>query len=156
MKRFAIAATLLVLSAPALADEEAATDQRAADQCIAAWGAKSPFKKGKRPDTVLGTGVKVFGIGKNQVNDAVTDKPALIVVRPTVNVAGRATLRLGNPNGWYCLRNQTTVAGKIAINAHCKAQVAHSTDGGTAVMASDDTDKGTAVMGVLRIQRFGC
>ena len=151
MNRSLIAATLLLFVASAHAD-----DQKAADECIAAWGAQSPFKKGRKPDHVIATGVKVFGLGKGQSNDAVTDKPSLIVVHPAVNVAGKTTIRLANPNGWYCLRNQTTVAGKIAIMAHCKAHLAHSAENGTAVLAADDTDKGTAVMGALRVQRFGC
>ena len=92
MKRTLIAASFLALAAPALAD-----DQRAADECIAAWGSKSPFKKGKRPDIVIGTGVKVFGLGKGQANDTVTDSPRLVVVHPAVNVAGKSTVRLGNP-----------------------------------------------------------
>ena len=151
MIRTALALALLALAAPALAD-----DQQAAAQCIAAWGSKSPFKKGKQPDIVIGGGVKVFGLGKGQANDSPTDTPRLVVVHPAVNVAGKSTVRLGNPNGWYCLRNQTTVAGKITIVAHCNAHLAHTNDDGTSVAAADDTGKGVAVMGALRVQRFGC
>ena len=151
MTRFALALPLLLASTPILAN-----DQQAIDECIGAWGAKSPFKKGRKPDTVIGTGVKIFGLGKGQTNDAPTDKPSLILVRPAVNVAGKSTIRLANPNGWYCLRNQTTVAGKINIEAHCKAQLASSKDDGTAVFAADDSNKGVAVMGALRVVRFGC
>lgn len=151
MIRIPLVLCLLALAAPALAD-----DQRAADECIAAWGAKSPFKPGKKPDLIIGTGVKVFGLGKGQTNDAATDRPSLVVVHPAVNVAGKTTIRLSNPNGWYCLRNQTTVAGKIAILAHCNAHLAHTKDDGASVAAADDTGKGVAVMGALRVQRFGC
>ena len=151
MGRIPLALCLLALAAPALAN-----DQQAANECIAAWGAKSPFKIGKQPDLIIGTGVKVFGLGKGQANDTPTDKPSLVVVHPSVNVAGKTTIRLGNPNGWYCLRNQTTVAGKIAIVAHCNAHLAHTKDDGASVAAADDTGKGVAVMGALRVQRFGC
>lgn len=151
MKRIIIAAAALAFAAPAFAN-----DQQAADACIASWGAKSPFKKGKKPDHIIGTGVKVFGLGKGQSSDGVTDHPVLIVVHPAVNVAGKSTIRLANPNGWYCLRNQTSVAGKIAIQAHCKAHLAHTSDGGAAVAGVDETGTGVAVMGVLRVQRFGC
>lgn len=151
MKTIAPALLLLALAAPAYAN-----DQQAANECIAAWGAKSPFKVGTKPDRIIATGVKVFGLGKGQSNEEATSKPSLIVVHPAVNVAGKTTIRLANPNGWYCLRNQTTVAGKIAIVAHCNAHLAHTRDDGTSVAAADDTGKGVAVMGALRVQRFGC
>ena len=64
----------------------AATDQRVVDQCIAEWGAASPFKKGTPASRIIAPGVKVFGIGKNNNGDEnVTSKPALILVRPAVN-----------------------------------------------------------------------
>ncbi len=151
MTRSILALALLMASTALLAN-----DQKAADECIAAWGSKSPFKIGKRPDTIIGTGVTVFGLGQGQTHDAVTDKPSLIVVHPAVNVAGKTTIRLANPNGWYCLRTQTTVAGKIAIMAHCNAHLAHTKDDGASVAATDETGKGVAVMGALRVQRFGC
>ena len=65
------------------------------DACIASWGKKSPFRKGTPADGTIGTGVKVFGIGSGQSgNDAATSKPALYLVRPAVNVAGKSTIRL--------------------------------------------------------------
>ena len=104
MIRTPLALALLVLAAPAFAD-----DQQAANECIAAWGSKSPFKVGKKPDLIIGTGVKVFGLGKGQTNDASTAKPSLVVVHPAVNVAGKSTIRLSNPNGWYCFESAVTV-----------------------------------------------
>jgi hypothetical protein len=152
MFRPAFASILLLASAGAYAQ-----DQRAIDGCIASWGSKSPFKKGKPADTVIGTGVKVFGIGSSQSgNDAPTDKPALILVRPAVNVAGKSTIRLSNPNGWYCFRSNVTVAGAMHIQAHCNAQIASAKDDGTSVGAVDESSKGVAVFGALRVIRFGC
>ena len=153
MRTRLLAAALLAAAAPAFAD-----DQRALDECIAEWGNKSPFKKGARAHTTIGTGVKVFGIGKGQSGqDAPTDKPALYLVRPSVNVAGKTTLRLSNPKGWYCMGNAVTVAGKIAIEAHCDAKIATARSGdGTSVMGANDAQQGVAVMGSLRITRFGC
>lgn len=134
-----------------------ANDQAVLDACIASWGKDAPFKKGKTADSVVGTGVKVFGIGNAQSgNDAPTDKPVLVYVRPAVNVMGKSTIRLGNPNGWYCFRSNVTVAGKIAIEAHCKAHLASAKEDGTAVGAADDSGKGVAVFGALRVTRFGC
>lgn len=134
-----------------------ASDQSALDNCIASWGSKSPFRKGTPADSVLATGVKVFGLGQGTTGgDPVTDKPSLVLVRPAVNVMGKNTIRLANPNGWYCFRSNVTVAGKIEIEAHCSAQIASARESGTAVGAADDSNKGVAVFGALRITRFGC
>lgn len=149
----AVSATIAILaSAPVIA-----ADQRVLDQCIADWGAASPFKKGTVPNTVISPGVKVFGIGKNNNgDDAVTDKPSLVLVRPAVNVLGKSTIRLANPKGWYCFKSNVTVAGKITIEAHCNAHITSARDDGTSVLATDESDKGVAVMGALRVTRFGC
>ena len=134
-----------------------AADQRVVDRCIADWGSASPFKKGTAPNKVISPGVKVFGIGKhNNGDETVTDKPSLILVRPAVNVLGKSTIRLANPKGWYCFKSNVTVAGKIAIEAHCNAHIGSARDDGTSVMATDESDKGVAVMGALRVTRFDC
>ena len=145
-------ALLLDVSMPAVADEQAALDA-----CIGSWGKKSPFRKGTKADSVIATGVKVFGIGSAQSgNDEPTAKPALILVRPAVNVMGKSTIRLANPNGWYCFRSNVTVAGAMHIEAHCKAQIASAKEDGTSVGAVDQSGSGVAVFGALRISRFGC
>ncbi len=155
MKTLVIAA--LAVSALVSTTAFAATDQAVLDACIASWGAKSPFKKGTPAHKVIATGVKVFGIGGGGgVHDQATDKPALVLVRPAVNVAGKSTIRLANPKGWYCFRSNVTVAGKIEIEIPCTAQIASSKEDGTAVGAADDSNKGVAVFGALRVTRFGC
>jgi hypothetical protein len=134
-----------------------ASDQGVLDACITSWGKSAPFKKGKPADSVIGTGVKVFGVGAAQSgNDAPTDKPALILVRPAVNVLGRSTIRLSNPKGWYCFRSNVTVAGAINIVAHCNAHLASAREDGTSVGAVDESSKGVAVFGALRVSRFDC
>lgn len=153
MIRFLLAFAIMT-SVPVLAF---ADDQVALDECIASWGKASPFKKGTPAAGVIATGVKVFGIGRGSTgNDPVTDKPRLVLVRPAVNVLGKSTIRLVNPRGWYCFRSNVTVAGKIAIEAQCDAHIASAREEGTAVGAADDSDKGVAVFGVLRVSRFGC
>lgn len=143
---------LFAISMPAAAD-----DQAALDACIGSWGKKSPFRKGAKADSVIATGVKVFGIGSAQSgNDEPTAKPALVLVRPAVNVMGKSTIRLANPNGWYCFRSNVTVAGAMHIEAHCKAQIASAREDGTSVGAVDQSGTGVAVFGALRISRFGC
>ena len=149
----AVSATFTILASASVM----AADQRVIDQCIAEWGKASPFKKGAVPGNVISPGVKVFGIGKNNNgDDTVTNKPSLILVRPAVNVLGKSTIRLANPNGWYCFKSNVTVAGKIAIEAHCNAHVASAREDGTSVMATDESKGGVAVMGALRVTRFGC
>lgn len=146
------------LAAAALLSTAAqANDQRVLDACIASWGAKSPFKKGTHATSVIAPGVKVFGIGgSGSTYDAPTDKAALVLIRPAVNVAGKSTIRLSNPKGWYCFRNNVTVAGKIEIEAPCSAQLASAKEDGTTVGAVDESNKGVAVFGALRVTRVGC
>jgi len=146
-----------VLAIAAVPASTFASDQDVLDACITSWGKSAPFKKGKPADSVIGTGVKVFGIGAAQSGkDAPTDKPALILVRPAVNVMGRSTIRLSNPKGWYCFRSNVTVAGAINIEAHCYAHLASAKEDGTSVGAVDESSKGVAVFGALRVSRFGC
>lgn len=146
-------AALLAASTTCLASE----DQAALDGCIASWGKASPFKKGTSADSTIATGVKVFGIGSSPSgNDAPTSKPALVLVRPAVNVAGKSTIRLNNPKGWYCFRSNVTVAGALHIEAHCDAHIASAKEDGTSVGAVDESNKGVAVFGALRVVRYGC
>ncbi|MEP6823189.1 MAG: hypothetical protein ABI919_00110 [Ramlibacter sp.] len=150
MKKFFLIAAALLVASAGHADQ-------ALDSCIASWGKNAPFKKGARADSLLSTGVKVFGLGKGQSGgDPVTPKPALIYVQPAVNVMGATTIRLVNPRGWYCFRSNVSVAGNINIEAHCDAHIAHTRDDGTAVGAVDTTNKGVVVFGALRVTRFGC
>ena len=147
-----VAAALMSMAGASLAD-----DQTALDGCIASWGKQSPFKKGTPADSTIATGVKVFGIGASQSgNDAPTAKPSLILVRPAVNVAGKSTIRLSNPKGWYCFRSNVTVAGSLNIEAHCNAHIASAKEDGTSVGAVDESNKGVAVFGALRVTRFDC
>ncbi len=148
-----VAIAIMLFSSTGFAD-----DQDSIDQCIASWGKDSPFKKGTHAASVLGTGVKVFGIGSsgNSDNDKPTAKPALIMVKPAVNVMGKTTIKLENPNGWYCFRANVTVMGKIEIEAQCTAHLGSAREDGATVGAADETNKGVAVFGALRVTRFGC
>ena len=155
MKRSILLALLVAAASGAV--PAVANDQVTLDACIASWGSKSPFRKGTPANSVIAPGVKVFGIGgSGSVRDEPTDSPALVLVRPAVNVAGSTTIRLSNPQGWYCFRSNVTVAGAIRIQAHCTAQIASAKDDGTSVGAVDESNKGVAVFGALRVTRFGC
>ena len=152
--RTTLLAAIALAALPAIAF---ANDQVYLDQCIASWGKASPFRKGTPANSVLSTGVKVFGIGHaNSGDDPVTPHPRLVFVNPAVNVMGKSTIRLSNPSGWYCFRSNVTVAGKMVINAQCNAHIAGAKEGGTAVGAADESEMGVAVLGALRVTRFGC
>lgn len=124
------------------------------DACLTAWK-NAPFKKGTEPHHVVGSQVKVFGIGKKDFEDSPTDKPRLILIKPSVNVLGKTSFRLMNPNGWYCFRANVSVLGKMNIQAVCGAKLASSKEDGTSVLGSDESDKGVAVLGSLRVTRIG-
>ena len=149
-------ARALLAAAAVLPAAAQANDQAVLDRCIADWGAASPFKKGTAAQKVISPGVKVFGIGKsNNGDETATTKPALVYVRPAVNVMGKSSIRLANPKGWYCFRNTVNVAGKIEIAAHCEAHIASAREDGTSVLGSDENN-GVTVMGALRVTRFDC
>ncbi len=121
--------------------------------CIQAWG-KHPF--GAKPSyTTMATSVKVFGIGRNPSDSAHTDRPALVLVNPGVNVMGGTTLELLNPNGWYCFRSNVNVMGKLTIRASCKAHLASAHDGAT-VVGSNQSGKSVTVFGNTTVELVGC
>jgi hypothetical protein len=152
-----IRARYIALLLAGLSTTAFASDQAALDACITSWGKESPFRKGTPATSTIATGVKVFGIGSGQSgNDAPTEKPALVMIRPAVNVMGKSTIRLANPKGWYCFRSNVTVAGSLNIEAHCNAHIASAKEDGTSVGAVDQSNKGVAVFGALRVTRFDC
>ena len=154
--RTAIALCLTLAAFPVLA-ASGKDDQPALDACINSWGKASPFKKGTAAESVIAPSVKVFGIGgAGKMNDSPTDKPALVLVRPAVNVMGKSTIRLENPKGWYCFRSNVNVAGKMEIEAPCAAHIASAKEDGTSVGAVDESNKGVSVFGALRVTRYGC
>ena len=150
-------ALAIAFASPCVLAASGKDDQPALDACINTWGKASPFKKGTAADSVITPSVKVFGIGgSGNVNDAATDKPALVLVRPAVNVMGKSTIHLANPKGWYCFRSNVNVAGKMEIEAPCNAHIASAKEDGTAVGAVDESNKGVSVFGALRVTRYGC
>jgi hypothetical protein len=154
--RFYAALALCLATTPVLA-ASAKEDQPALDACIKSWGSKSPFKPGTPAGSVIAPSVKVFGIGgSGQVNDAATEKAALVLVRPAVNVMGKSRIHLENPKGWYCFRSNVNVAGSMEIEAPCNAHIASAKEDGTTVGAVDESNKGVSVFGALRVTRYGC
>ena len=123
------------------------------NSCLKAWG-KHPF--GKNPSyRTLSTSVKVFGIGKDTSDTGETSTPSLVMVNPGVNVAGGKTVKVLNPNGWYCFRTTVSVMGGMTIQAHCKAHLA-TTSGDIMGTAKDAEGKGVSVLGSIQVERVGC
>ena len=146
-----------MIAASALAPLSAlADDQPTLDACIGSWGSASPFKKGTPATKVIATGVKVFGIGSEGGTDEPTAKPSLVLVRPAVNVMGKSTIQLKNPQGWYCFVSNVNVAGKMEIEVPCGAHLASAREDGTSVGAVDESSKGVTVFGALRVTHVGC
>ncbi len=124
-------------------------------KCLAAWGSNSPFKKtSKLKFRVIEADVKLFGLGSDVYDKASTSYPQLILVASAVNVMGKSTIHLLNPNGWYCLEGKVTVMGKTTINLACKASLATTNDSTTVLGASRGSgNSGTTVMGKTVIKR---
>jgi hypothetical protein len=121
--------------------------------CLKAWG-QHPFKDATRYRKYSSV-VNVFGIGQNTDDLAPTREPELVLIDSAVNVMGGTTIRLINPNGWYCFRSNTNVMGKVTIRAHCKAHIASAEDGLT-FLGEDQHNKSTTVMGLTHIDLLGC
>lgn len=144
----------MVMVLAALAGHSAFGAEESVGKCISAWH-NSPFKSTASPHRVLKPGVKVFGVGNTIEDLAETANPQLILVKPGVNVLGKTTYRLMNPNGWYCFKSNVSVLGKLEIEAHCKAHIATAADG-TSVLGADDSQSGVTVLGSIRVKRVGC
>lgn len=125
----ALLASCLALWIPTVAAASEADSSIAA--CLNAWG-EHPF--GKTPQfRTLDTSVTVLGIGSMPADTKPTTSPSLILIDPIVNVLSGSTIELMNPNGWYCMRTTVSIMGGVRIRAHCKAQLAATSAGITAV-----------------------
>lgn len=154
LNRLVTAAVFTALTA-ANGIARAESDLSAIQSCLEHWGTKHPFSKTDPVYRTIQGKVKVMGIG-GDVNDAEkTDKPDLVLVKPNVNVLGKAEMSLLNPNGWYCLKAKVAVLGKTVINLHCKANLASSNDGAT-VLGGADEQNGVTVLGASKLNRVGC
>lgn len=136
--------------APALAADDMDSP---VSNCLRAWG-EHPFGKNP-PYKTLSTSVKVFGIGPDTIDAEPTNTPVLVLVNPSVNVAGGSQIQVLNPNGWYCFRTTVSVMGGLTIKAHCKSHLA-TTSGDVLAVGNGSDDKGITVMGSTQVERVGC
>ena len=123
--------------------------------CLKAW-VDHPFGKNPKFKT-LETSVKVFGIGTSAADTELTSSPSLVLINPIVNVMGASSIDLMNPNGWYCLRTTVNIVGGVSIRAHCKAQLAATSDG-VAARGNNTGNRGikdlnVTLMGSVSIER---
>ena len=132
----ALFALCLAPAFPTAASAQAVDSSIAA--CLKIWG-DHPF--GKTPQfKTLGSTVNVFGIGSEARDTGRTDSPSLVLVNPSVNLMGRSTIELLNPNGWYCLQTVISIMGGTTLRAHCKAQLA-STSAGSTVLGNNTDNR---------------
>ena len=149
----ALLAFCLGLSVPMVVSAQEVDSPIAA--CLKAWG-DHPF--GKNPQFKnLETSVTVFGIGKKAADSEPTSSPSLVLINPIFNAMGESTIELLNPNGWYCLRTTVSVLGWVNIRAHCKAQLAATSDGNT-VLGNNTENRaikniGLTVIGAISVER---
>jgi hypothetical protein len=132
----------------------AATDMDEIKECLRHWG-KHPFAKEEPDFRTISAKVKVMGIGGEMQDVKATEKPELILLKPSVNVMSKNVISLLNPNGWYCIKGKVDVLGKTEINVHCKAHMATSNDGAT-VLGSNESETGTTVLGKTVVNKVGC
>lgn len=125
----ALLASCLALCVPTVVSASEVDSSIAA--CLNAWG-DHPFGKNPQFKTV-DTSVTVLGIGRMPADTEPTTSPSLVLIYPTVNVLGGSTIELMNPNGWYCMRTTVSIIGGVHIRAHCKAHLAATSAGITAV-----------------------
>ncbi|GAB6047069.1 hypothetical protein JCM19379_08930 [Methyloparacoccus murrellii] len=142
-------ALTLLLSLPAQADE----DEGYINLCLTAWG-DHPFK-GIPHYQKYSPIVNIFGIGQNTDDLAATREPALVLIDTGVNLMGGTTIRLLNPNGWYCFRSNINIMGKVTIKAHCNAHIASASEGLT-FLGEDQHNQSTTVMGLTHVELIGC
>jgi hypothetical protein len=99
--------------------------------------------------------VRIFSTGVSVQDDRATEQPDLVLVKPSVSVFSKSTIRLLNPQGWYCLKGKVAVFSGVDIQIDCRANLASSSDGAT-VLGSNDRRDGVTVFGNSSVNRIGC
>ncbi len=133
------------------------SEQNTLTKCLRNWG-DHPFKtEQQKKYREMKISVKVLGIGGDTIDNTATTYPQLILVKPSVKVLSKQTIKLMNPNGWYCFKSNVTVLSKSIIEAHCKANIAESKGSMEILGKNDDSGKGgVTVLGKSVIKRVGC
>ena len=143
-----------LLLIPTLAWSREGSDEDALKACLRSWG-NHPFVEGNLDYRTIAPSVRVFGIGVSVQDDRETEQPELVLIKPSVSVFSKGTLKLLNPQGWYCLEGKVAVFSAVDIHIDCRANLASSSDGAT-VLGSNDSRDGVTVFGKSNVTRIGC
>ena len=143
-----------LLLIPTLGWSEEGSDKDALKACLKNWG-KHPFVEGNLNYRTIAPSVSVFGIGVSVQDDRETQQPELVLIKPSVSVFSKGTLKLLNPQGWYCLESKVAVFSEVDIQIDCRANLASSSDGAT-VLGSNERRDGVTVFGTSNVTRIGC
>ncbi len=146
--------SLLLIPSLGWSDERTDNDTDALNTCLKHWG-KHPFVEGNLDYRTIAPSVRVFGTGVSVQDDRATEQPELVLVKSSVSVFAKSTIRLLNPQGWYCLKGKIAVFSTVDIQIDCRANLASSSDGAT-VMGSNDRRDGVTVFGDSNVNRIGC
>jgi len=142
----------LLIPTPGWSEE--VSDQDALKACLKNWGTH-PFVEGNLSYRTIAPNVSVFGSGVSVQDDRETRQPELVLIKPSVSVFSKGTLKLLNPQGWYCLESKVAVFSEVDIQIDCRASLAFSS-GGTTVLGSDERSEGVTVSGTIKVTRIGC
>ena len=144
--------SLLLITTLAWSDEW--SDRDALKACLKNWG-NHPFAEGDLNYRTIAPSVSVYGIGTSVRDDRETQQPELVLIKPSVSVFSRSTIKLLNPQGWYCLKGKVAVFSSVDIQIDCRANLASSSNG-TVVLGSNERRDGTTVFGTSKVTRIGC
>ena len=143
-----------LLLIPTLGWSEEGSDMAALKACLKNWG-KHPFVEGNLNYRTIAPSVSVFGIGESVQDARETQQPELVLIKPSVSVLSKSTLKLLNPQGWYCLESKVAVFSEVDIQIDCRANLASSIEG-TTVLGSNERKDGVTVFGTSNVTRIGC
>jgi hypothetical protein len=146
--------SLLLIPTLGWSDEGTDKNTDALKTCLKHWG-KHPFVEGNLDYRTIAPSVRIFGTGVSVQDDRATEQPELVLVKPSVSVFSKSTIRLLNPQGWYCLKGKVAVFSGVDIQIDCRANLASSSDGAT-VFGSNDRRDGVTVFGNSSVNRIGC
>jgi hypothetical protein len=146
--------SLLLIPTLGWSDEGNDKDTDALKACLRNWGTH-PFGEGNLAYRTIAPSVRVFSTGVSVQDDRATEQPELVLVKPSVSVFAKSTIKLLNPQGWYCLKGKVAVFSAVDIQIDCRANLASSSDG-TTVMGSNDRRDGVTVFGNSNVSRIGC
>jgi hypothetical protein len=152
--RWVLICSFLLIPTLGWSDEGRDKDTDALKTCLKNWG-KHPFVERNLDYRTIAPSVRVFGSGVSVQDDRATEQPELVLVKPSVSVFSKSTIKLLNPQGWYCLKGKVAVFSTVDIQIDCRANLASSSDG-TTVMGSNDRRDGVTVFGHSNVNRIGC